>query len=157
MWTRTSLLVACLLALTPNASTAFERQAEIGSQQDYLAYRNTFTLDTPASHLLGIVLSNGKTKLHHRWVDGVSIDKILANSPAALAGLRERRESILLKGAVHRAFYDLIIAVDGERVRDIVDADDRLCNLPARTIVYFTIIRDSQRLQIPVFLRRSAR
>ncbi len=107
MWTRTALLVACLLVLTPNASTAFERQREIGSQQDYLAYRNTFTLDTPASRLLGIVVSNGRSKLHHRWVDGVSIVKILANSPAALAGLRERREIILLKGAVHRAFYDL--------------------------------------------------
>ena len=80
MWTRTSLLVACLLALTPNASTAFERQAEIGSQQDYLAYRNTFTLDTPASRLLGIVVSNGRSKLDHSWVDGVSIAILVETS-----------------------------------------------------------------------------
>ena len=152
MWTRTALLVACLLVLTPNASTAFERQREIGSQQDYLAYRNAFTLDTPASRLLGIVVSNGRSKLHHRWVDGVSIIKVLANSPAALAGLRERREIILVKGAVHRVFYDLIIAVDGERVRDIMDVDDRLRNLQPSTVLYFTIVRDGQRLQIPVFL-----
>jgi S1-C subfamily serine protease len=157
MWTRTAPLVAFLLVLTPNASTAFERQREIGSRQDYIAYRNTFTLDTPASRLLGIVVSNGRTKLDHRWVDGVSIVKILANSPAALAGLRERREIILFKGTVHRAFYDLIVAVDGERVRDIMDADDRLRNLEPSTVVYFTIVRDGHRLQIPVALQGIAR
>src|SRR5215469_18894474 len=109
MWARNALLVACLLMLTPNASIAFERQREIGSQQDYLAYRNAFTLDTPALRLLGIVVSNGRSKLDHRWVDGVSIIRILANSPAAVAGLHERREIILMKGAVHHVFYDLII------------------------------------------------
>src|SRR5258708_40198996 len=89
MWARTALLIACLLVLTPNASTAFERQREIGSRQDYLAYRNAFTLDTPASRLLGIVVRNGRSKLHHRWVDGVSISKVLPNSPAALAGFSD--------------------------------------------------------------------
>jgi S1-C subfamily serine protease len=157
MWTRTAPLVACLLVLTPNASIAFERQREIGSQQDYLTYHNTFTLDTSASRLLGIMVSNGRSKLDHRWVDGASIVKILANSPAALAGLRERREIVLMKGAVHRAFYDLIIAVDGERVRDIMDVDDRLRNLQPSTVVYFTIVRDGQRQQIPVFLQGIAR
>jgi len=83
------------------------------------------------------------------------IVKVFGESPAALAGLKELREIMLQKGAVHYAYYDLIIAVDGERVHDVMDADDSLCNLVSDGVVYFTIVRDNHRLQVPVSLPRS--
>jgi S1-C subfamily serine protease len=48
--------------------------------------------------------------------------------------------------------YDLIIAIDGGRVRDIFDLDDSLHDLKPGEIVYFTIVRNRRREQISVSL-----
>src|SRR5262249_34171625 len=147
MWTKTAQLVGCLMALTLSPTTAFEGQREIGSVQDYLAYRDVFVLDIHASRLLGLIGINGRSKLDYRWIDGISIIKVFANSPAASAGLRERQEIVVMKGAVHHNFYDLIVAVDGEQGRDIMDVNDRLRNFHSNTIVYLTNFRDGRPLQ----------
>ncbi len=51
--------------------------------------------------------------------------------------------------------YDLIIGVDGERIRDLMDLDDSLQNAGPGDIVYLSIMRRGERLQIPVLLPRA--
>ena len=46
--------------------------------------------------------------------------------------------------------YDLIIGVDGSRVINFLDFEERLRDLQAGEIVYLSIIRNGKRMQIPV-------
>jgi S1-C subfamily serine protease len=46
--------------------------------------------------------------------------------------------------------YDLIIGIDGSRVTNFLDFEDRLRNVQAGEIVYFSIVRNGERKQIPV-------
>jgi S1-C subfamily serine protease len=45
---------------------------------------------------------------------------------------------------------DLIIAVDGSRVRNVLDFEDAIHNAQPGEIIYLTIIRDGSRLQVQV-------
>jgi S1-C subfamily serine protease len=46
--------------------------------------------------------------------------------------------------------YDLIIGVDGSRVTNFLDFEERLRDVQAGEIVYLSIIRNGERMQIPV-------
>jgi S1-C subfamily serine protease len=98
---------------------------------------------------------------------------VFAGSPAARAGLhpyhramRDVLETAAVAGAmfcppavllvpvfdqVHVGeSYDLIIGVDGSRVTNLLDFEDRLRDVQAGEIVYFSIVRNGQRMQIQV-------
>jgi hypothetical protein len=104
---------------------------------------------------------------------GLLIVSVSSGSPAAKAGLHSHTDvtrNVLEGAAVAGALvfppavllapiiasvplgesYDLIIAVDGWRVMNLVEFTDRLRELQPGEIVYLSIIRDGSRLQVPV-------
>lgn len=120
-------------------------------RRDYLSVGGQFVFDSAATRLIGIQVEDGESQLDGRSVDGVAITKVWPDSPAALAGLKGWHSVQMVK-IVHLEIYDLIIAIDGGRVRDIFDLDDSLHDLKPGDIVYFTIVRDCRREQISVSL-----
>ncbi len=123
---------------------------------------------------LGFQVREDKRRLKHGGeAQGLLIMDVFAGSPAARAGLhpyhravRDVLETAAVAGAmflppvvllvpvfdqVHVGeSYDLIIGVDGSRVTNFLELQDRLRDLQPGEIVYFTIIRNGERMQIPV-------
>ncbi|HLK80796.1 MAG TPA: PDZ domain-containing protein [Xanthobacteraceae bacterium] len=120
-------------------------------RRDYLSVGGEFIFDSAATRLIGIQVEDGKSTLDGRPLNGVAITKVWPDSPAALAGLKGWHSVQMVK-IVHLEIYDLIIAIDGGRVRDIFDLDDSLHDLKPGEIVYFTIVRNRRREQISVSL-----
>jgi S1-C subfamily serine protease len=108
-------------------------------------------------------------------VSGVEVISATPNGAAAAAGLRGRHNGTqavltigLLAGAVFfppamlgmmalqqsgfGSSHELIIAVDGQRTRDVTDFGDALANAQAGEIIYLTVVSDGRREQIPVEL-----
>ena len=104
---------------------------------------------------------------------GLLIVKIEKDSAAARAGLRpyKRVEHTVLEGiAIGAAMvfppailavpvidysgvgesYDMIIGVDGWRVCNVLDFEDRMRNIQPGETVYFNLVRNGQRIQVPV-------
>jgi hypothetical protein len=104
---------------------------------------------------------------------GLLIIGVASGSPAAKAGLHAHTDTarnVLEGAAVAGALvfppavllapiiasvplgesYDLIIAVDGWRVMNFVEFEDRLHDLQPGEIVYLSVIRDGSRLQVPL-------
>ena len=91
----------------------------------------------------------GKAGLHaykraaHNVIEGVAIGAALMFPPAILAipliDYTEVGES-----------YDMIIGIDGSRVTNFVDFEDRMRNVQAGELVYFSIVRNGRRMQIAV-------
>jgi len=149
--------------------------AGIGSANDYV----TDSSDSTGAYdigLLGIEVNDGVARLKDGHpVSGVEIIKIVPNSAAAAAGLHGRRDGAqaaltigLLAGAVFfppamlgmmalqqsgfGSSHELIIAVDGQRTRDVPDLGDALTKAQAGEIVYLTVVSGGEREQIPVEL-----
>jgi hypothetical protein len=123
---------------------------------------------------LGIEVREEKRKINAGGeAEGLLIIKVVAGSPAAQAGLhayhravRDALETAAVAGAlffppavlfvpvldqVHIGeSYDLIIAVDGSRVTNFLDFEDRLHDVQPGEIVYLSIIRNGDRVQVPV-------
>ena len=126
------------------------------SRRDYLSVGGEFIFDSAATQMIGIQVEDRKSQVDGRLVNGVAITKVSPDSPAALAGLKGWHAVQMVK-VVHLEIYDLIIAVDGGRVRDVFDLDDSLDDLELGEIVYFTIVRDHRREQVPVSLPTARR
>jgi hypothetical protein len=125
---------------------------------------------------LGIELREERRKLRSgSEADGLLIVGVMNNSPAAKAGLRacQRTAHDVLEGVavaaalvfppamlavpivdqVHVAeSYDLIIGVDGSRVTNFLDFEDRMRDVQPGEIVYLSIVRNGDRVQVPVQL-----
>lgn len=123
---------------------------------------------------LGIEVREDKRRLKGGGeAQGLLIVDVFAGSPAAHAGLHPYHQAVrtaLETAAVAGAMfcppvvllvpvfdqvhvgetYDLIIGVDGSRVTNFLDFEERLRDLQAGEIVYFSIIRNGKRVQIPV-------
>jgi S1-C subfamily serine protease len=105
--------------------------------------------------------------------DGLLIVAVAKNSPAAEAGLHAYSNTkhdvitgVAMAGAMffppaillipaldYTAIgqsYDLIIGVDGSRVRNFLDFQDRTRNLQPGETIYLSVVRDGKRLQITV-------
>jgi hypothetical protein len=105
--------------------------------------------------------------------DGLLITEVTKGSPAAIAGLRAYSRGVhnALTGAMIAAAlvfppaiigvplldyteigesYDLIIGVDGVRVTDFLDFQDRMRDLKPGEIVYLSVVRDGRRHQFRV-------
>jgi S1-C subfamily serine protease len=123
---------------------------------------------------LGIEVREARRKLKSGGAaDGLLIVDVAHGSPAAKAGLRPYHRTVrdvLEVASVAAALvfppavvavpifdqvhigdtYDLIIAVDGSRVMNFLDFEDRMRDVQPGEIVYLSIIRDGVRLQVPV-------
>jgi len=105
--------------------------------------------------------------------DGLLITEVTKGSPAAIAGLHAYSRGVhnALTGAMIAAAlvfppaiigvplldyaevgesYDLIIGVDGVRVTDFLDFQDRMRDLKPGEIVYLSVVRDGRRHQFRV-------
>jgi S1-C subfamily serine protease len=104
---------------------------------------------------------------------GLLVVAVADGGPAARAGLRgahRRLKTALEVASVAGAFffppavilvpvlestragenYDLIVAVDGFRVTDLLDFEDCMRDVKPGEIVYLSLVRDGVRLQLPV-------
>ena len=123
---------------------------------------------------LGIEVREARRKLTSgRAVDGLLIVDVTRDSPAAKAGLRGDRqrvrdalEMVAVVGALFfppavvavpvlnqmhvGESYDLIVAVDGSRVTNFLDFEDRMRDVQPGEIVYLSVIRNGNRVQVPV-------
>ena len=121
---------------------------------------------------LGMRLREDKRSLSNgEEADGLLITGVVKNSPAAEAGLRAHNAAghntitgvaiagamifppaILLLPALDYAAigenYDLIIGIDGARVRNFLDYQDRTRDLMPGEMIYLSVIRDGKRLQL---------
>jgi hypothetical protein len=139
----------------------------IGSLDDFMS-------DGDFTSPLGIEVREDKRRLKGgEEADGLLIVDVFAGSPAAHAGLRSYHRAMrdaLETAAVAGAMFcppvvllvpvfdqvrlgesfDLIIGVDGSRVTNFLDFQDRLRDVQPGEIVYLSIIRNGKRAQIPV-------
>jgi 2-alkenal reductase len=82
---------------------------------------------------------------------GALIAEVTAGGPAAEAGLRGGRESLTFQGTEVNTGGDVVVGVNGTRVRD-ADELVRIVtnNLEPGQEAVFTVIRDGRRLDIPI-------
>jgi hypothetical protein len=85
----------------------------------------------------------------HHVLQALAIGATLAFPPAILAvpaiDYSEVGES-----------YDMIVGVDGVRVARFIDFEERMRNIRPGELVYFSLVRNGQRIQIPVAIPASA-
>jgi hypothetical protein len=139
----------------------------IGSLEDFMSEGD---ITSP----LGFEVREDKRQLKSgAEAEGLLIIDVFAGTPAARAGLhayhravRDVLETAAVAGAIFfppavllvpvvdqvrfGESYDLIIGVDGSRVSNFVDFEDRLRDVRAGEIVYFSILRNGARIQISV-------
>lgn len=122
---------------------------------------------------LGVELQEGQRRLNGREVDGLLVVAVQPNSAAAQAGVQagHRAAHDVLEGAAVAASlvfppavlavpvietiqlgenYDMIIGVDGNRVTNFMDFEDRLRDAQPGETVYLNILRSGKRLQVAV-------
>ena len=150
-----------------HAKTSDINGPPIGSLQDFMSEGD---ITSP----LGIEVREDKRRLKGGGeAQGLLIIDVFAGSPAARAGLhryhramRDALETAAVAGAlffppavllvpvfdqVHLGeSYDLIIGVDGTRVTNFLDFEERVRDVQSGEIVYFSIVRNGERMQIPV-------
>ena len=82
----------------------------------------------------------------HDVLEGVAVVASLFFAPALLA--------VLLIDQVNLGeSYDLIIGVDGTRVANYLDFEDRMRDVQTGEIVYLSIVRNGDRVQVPVHVQ----
>jgi S1-C subfamily serine protease len=150
-------------------------EPSLGSASDYVNNNPHFanTYDIP---LLGIEVDNGTDSLKDGLeVSGVEVLSTIPSGPGAAAGLQGRREGVqaaltvgILAGAVFfppamlgvlalqqsgiGQSHELIIAIDGQRTRDITDFGEAIEKADAGEFVYMTVLSRGQREQLRVEL-----
>ncbi len=85
------------------------------------------------------------TALAHDLLDGATVAAALVFPPAIIA------VAVIDESSIGEAF-DLVIGVDGRRVRHILDFEDLTTNVRPGDILYVTIVRSGKRLQLPVHI-----
>jgi hypothetical protein len=83
------------------------------------------------------------TALAHDLLDGASVAAALVFPPAIVA------VAVIDQSGIGENF-DLVIGVDGRRVRHILDFQDFTSNVRPGDTVYLTIVRAGKRVQVPV-------
>jgi S1-C subfamily serine protease len=125
---------------------------------------------------LGIMVQDGSARLDDgERISGASVVEISANGPAAKVLDSHRTSEMLVDGALvgtavaSAVFFppaligvamlysthigeshDLVIAVDGNRVRNTLDLVQPVEATQSGDTVYLAIVRSGQRLQVPV-------
>jgi S1-C subfamily serine protease len=115
------------------------------SLREYLAGR---TLEVS---VLGLKLREARRQLiSGAFATGLLIVAVRNESPAAKAGLAALQELPRKRLLVGFQGGDLIIAVDGSRVRSLLDFANEIREAQPGEIVYLTIVRAGIRKQIPI-------
>ena len=177
-WTMATLLTTGIM-LGAGASTASGDEAytgpALGSTEQYMNSAPDFS-DSYEIPLLGIEVDNGMDRLKDGHpVSGVEILTAFPNSPAAAAGLQGRSvkvQAVMTLGLIAGSMFfppamfavmavqqsgigqshQLIIAVDGQRTRDLFDLGQALQQTKAGEIVYLTVVSGGRRAQVRVAL-----
>ena len=79
----------------------------------------------------------------HTVLEGVAIGAAMIFPPAILA-------VPLIDYTQVGESYDMIIGVDGARVSNVLDFEDHMRNIQPGETVYFSVVRNGQRIQVPV-------
>ena len=153
----------------------------LGSTRDYLqSNSDSYVQSNPAgtyeSPLLGIAVTSGTVGLEYgRVVSGVEILTVIPGSAGGVAGLQGSspgvfRTTALVIGMVAGAAlfppamlgvmalskigepHETIIAVDGERTRDVTEFEEAIEKADAGEVVYLTVVSSGRREQIRVAL-----
>jgi hypothetical protein len=156
--------------LSAGENLASGPQERIGSAADYI---QTLNRTVPLSSI-DMYVRDGRTELiDGHEVYGVEVIDAGAESPAASSGIQSCRMAaravlaqsrglvatmltpvIALLRAIDRSFMfddrDVIFAVDGERIRNILELADRVQTLARGDRIYLTLARRGRRVQICV-------
>lgn len=177
-WTMAAVLMTGIV-LGASASTARGDETytgpALGSTEQYMNSTPEFS-DSHEVPLLGIEVDNGMDRLKDGHpVSGVEIITAFPNSPAAAAGLQGRSvkvQAVMTLGLIAGSMFfppamfavmavqqsgigqshQLIIAVDGQRTRDLFDLGQALQETKAGEIVYLTVVSGGRRAQVRVAL-----
>ena len=144
-----------------------EQAGSIGSLRD-------FVVEGEESLPMGFQVRESRRKLKTgENAEGLLILKVEKNSAAAKAGCRPTngRDTMCWRGSrsARRWYfllrfwrlpvidytqvgesYDMIIGIDGSRVSNFVDFEERMRNIQPGELVYFSVVRNGRRIQIPV-------
>ncbi len=130
---------------------------------------------------IGIGLREARRKLLSGQVaEGLLVVEVKKGSPAATAGLHAYNRTAknvataiamaasvavmppavllipLIDAVPVGESYDMIIGVDGTRVSNFLDFQDRMQNLKPGETVYLSVVRDGRRMQIAVAVPKDA-
>jgi len=149
-----------------------QEQSGMSQQQAYGggAYLSGETMESP----IGMELREARRSLNSgEEADGLLIVEVTKGSPAESAGLQGYHHAFhdvmagvaiagalffppaaILIPAIDMAkvgeSYDMIIGVDGARVSNFLDFQDRLQNLQPGELLYLSVVRDGKRMQFRV-------
>jgi hypothetical protein len=180
IWTIAGWLIAVFAAGATTATAGQTASGQdLGSTHDYMQTDpGPYVQRDPAaayeSPFLGIAVQSGTVGLEHgRVVSGVEILTVIPGSPAGAAGLQGSspgalRTTVLFIGMVAGATlfppamlgvmalskigepHETIIAVDGERTRDVAEFEEAIEKADAGEVVYLTVVSSGRREQIRV-------
>jgi hypothetical protein len=157
----------------PNESNDVARYQQEQSGMPPQLMQQQFDNDGELSTPFGMELREAKRTLKSgEDADGLLITAVAKGSPAAKAGLHAYAHGVhdaitaaALVGAVFSGglsvvvipaldymqvgeSYDMIIGVDGSRVTNFLDFEDRMRDLQPGEIVYLSVVRDGKRMQV---------
>jgi len=160
---------------SPNDSGEVARyqQEQSGMPPEQLRALQQFDSEGELSAPFGMQLREAKRSLKSgEEADGLLITGVQKGSPAAAAGLRPYSHAVhdaiaaaaivgaLFSGGLSVVVipaldymqvgesYDMIIGVDGSRVTNFLDFQDRMRDLQPGELVYLSVVRDGRRLQL---------
>ena len=136
-----------------------------------------FVSEGDESSPLGVQLREDQRKLNSGEIaNGLLIVAVRKGSAAAMSGLHEARHTarnVVAGMAVAASLffppavlmvpildqvnlgdsYDMIIGVDGKRVANYLDFEDRMRDVQPGEIVYLSIVRNGDRVQVPLHVQ----
>ncbi len=155
-----------------------EQQGIVDPQQ--LSGLRDFMAEGAITSPIGLELQEARRKLSNgEEADGLLIVNVAKGSPAATAGLHgyQRTAHNVMTGAALAAAmifppailavplidysqvgesYDMIIGIDGSRVSNFLDFQDRMHDLRPGEIVYLSVVHNGKREQIKVYVPPSS-
>lgn len=149
------------------------QEEQSGMPPEQLRALQQFDSEGQLTTPFGMELQEAKRSLKSgEDADGLLIVAVAKGSPAATAGLRPYSHTVhdaiaaaAMVGAVFSGglsvvvipaidymqvgeSYDMIIGVDGSRVTNFLDFQDRIHDLQPGEIIYLSVLRDGKRLQV---------
>lgn len=157
----------------PNDITSYE-QEQSGMPPEQLKSLRDYDSGSALSTPIGMeLIEDRRTLSSGQEADGLLVIAVAKDSPAYEAGLHaysNTRHDVITGFAIAGAMffpplilvipaldyatvgqsYDLIIGVDGARVRNFLDFQDRTRNIQPGEMIYLSVVRDGKRVQITV-------
>jgi predicted metalloprotease with PDZ domain len=159
----------------PDEITNYE-QEQSGMPPEQLKSLRDYDSGSALTTPIGMeLLEDRRTLSSGEEADGLLVIAVAKDSPAAEAGLHaytNTKHDMITGFAIGAAMffppaillipvldytavgqsYDLIIGVDGARVRNFLDFQDRTRNVQPGELIYLSVLRDGKRLQLKVSL-----